>query len=252
MTKSLLVLLGLVSLPLLGGCTGEPGDTDTATDDSGTDTDDSGTDTDTEIDAPFTVELPAGMTGEVSIWSGDEGNAEEQVATCEIGATTCTYTAGEAGTYWVMVEAELAIFLAKTVEADENGAFPDVVTWETGGCGDTSWTPESHTACASWTPGEWGLAANGTYVREDGRVYEITSDNSPDVTGDGIPDLVIEFDPDEGAHEWMPAVTIAGTGFYGAEGDALFTGSVSGDLETIDVKAMVDSISPFDHTFERQ
>ncbi len=249
MTKSILALIA-ASLPLLGGCTGDPNGDDTGPvngDDTST-----GDDTATAIEAPFSVELPAGMTGAVTIWIGDEGNAEEQVGSCDVGATTCTYTAGEAGTYWVTVEAELAIFLAKTVEADADGAFPDTVSWETGGCGDTSWTPESHTACASWTPGEWGLAPSGTYIREDGREYEIVSDNSPDVTGDGIADIVIEIAMAEGPLTWAPVVTVAGAGFYGAEGESIFTGSIASDLETVIVTATIDSTSTFDHTLERQ
>jgi hypothetical protein len=185
-----LLVLAFASLPLVGGCEGGSGTgPGNGSDDSGPGPDDSGSE---EISAPFTVVLPDGISGKVTVWEGDEGGAEKQVGSCDADAVQCTYTASKAGVYWVIVEAENALFLAKTVEADRTGAFPDVVSWETGGCQDEGWTP-SLAVCESWTPGEWGLAPNGWYFSEEWDTELITA-HSPDVDGDGIPDIKLTIE----------------------------------------------------------
>lgn len=194
-----LMVLGLASLPLLpGGCAGEPEDTGYVENDVDVDADaDTDESSNTNIEVPFSVALPEGVTGEVSIYVERGGEVtEDPVGSCKAGKE-CTYTATETGVYWVGVDSDLAIFLAKSVVVSDTKAVPDRLTWNDGGCtvedGQEPWTPESHAACPTWTPGEWGLAPNGIYYCETcggtGYDSEIMTVNSADVTGDGFADI---------------------------------------------------------------
>jgi len=236
MGKNLLVL-ALVSLPLLnGGCVvGE---------ESGT-----GVDSDYPFDyeVAITAQLPAEAPADAAVWVAEKEAGFAAEAECD-DAGFCTFLAFEPGTYVLTVTSDTAIFLAESVTLDEAGTEPELVTWDTDGCGDETWTPESHTACATWTPGEWGLAPNGSYRWvEQERTVGIVTDNSPDVTGDGAADITISFDD---AEVW-PTMTVAGDHFYGIDGVLIFSGVISDDLGIVE-RLAYNGVNPEDDTFERQ
>lgn len=218
-------------LLLLVACTGN-GPEDSGSDTS-THTGETGSDA---IEAPFAVELPDGIVGEVSfVYTEDRTTAtpeDEEVGTCPADGTTCTFTATAEGNYVVYATSSTAKFYAKVVYADENGALPDSVTWAANGCADEGWTPDAHTACANWLPGEWMMSPSGTFRTDEGDDVEVDTKFSPDVTGDGIADIVVEMQRDGGG-----VMTAAGAGsvFYNDTSDETFivSGMISSDLETI-------------------
>ena len=175
------------------------------------------------IEVSFTVTLPEGVTGEVSVYLSERSYLGEEYddvlfGSCEAGAAECTIVVpdicekaiGWCG-YDVFVESETAIFIQKAVEVSADGAVPDAVSWVTGGCEDEGWTPESLT-CNAWTHGEWGLAPNGMFYCDTcggtGYDSEIVTDNSPDIDDDGEDDINLRIEELGGGTDFVLAGSV--------------------------------------------
>lgn len=232
--KGLALFALAVSLPFLEGCTicNEECDSDT----------DGDTGYSTGFRAVLTIVLPEFVPDDVEVFVNDD------LVPCDLATHECVFVRKTSGGAGVRIDCEGLAFIEKGVGMYESGGEYTVDWTVAGGCNDEGWTPESHTTCASWTPGEWGLAPNGTYLWiEEYENVEITADNSPDVTGDGIADIVIEFD---GSNQW-PTMTVAGNRFYGINGNLVSSGNIASDLSVVERYAH-NGESPADSTFERQ
>lgn len=191
--QNLLVLMLVTSLPLLsGGCGGAE---DSGVGDGGSVGDGGGEDGGTDLSVPVNIQLPAGVGGRAVIYTnlGDDPYAE--VGSCDAATGSCTYTVVEPGTYWVEVEAVNALFLAQEVTVDETGvADHGVISWETGGCLDADWSVELGW-CNDWVEGQWAMGpVSSEYANENGDTILVTTEHSADVTGDGVPDIVMTLD----------------------------------------------------------
>ncbi len=231
-----------ITLLVLLGCTGTQDTDSTSTGDADTDND-----TDADIEAPFTVDLPEGITGTVTVYPGYENGYREgtdATGTCPADAVTCTVTATTEGIYWITVDSDNALFQDLSLNVNENGADPDTVSWIDGGCADEGWTPDQHIVCNDWVTGEWAMNPSGAlYKNEDGETTTVTV---ADLTGDGKADLVITFD----SWDFWPTMTMAGDMFYG-NGDYLCSGTISEDMQTIQVYADLGANND-DDTFQAQ
>ncbi|MEI6511376.1 MAG: hypothetical protein WCO25_05050 [Candidatus Uhrbacteria bacterium] len=232
-----------ITLLVLLGCTGTQDTDSTSTGDADTDTDaDSDSDADADISAPFTVELPAGVTGTVSAYLGDENGYEDGTpasATCDATSGSCTATVTKEGIYWVIVDSPTALFVAKSTTATADGADPSSFAWSTGGCTDPSWVAGTDPICGdsagtldAWIPGEWGLAPNDQYHEEgDDQYWEVETDHAA-LEGGGF-GIVIT-----GAfHGEEITATMAGDKYYGCktDGSSCGGGHVDVDLSVLHV-----------------
>ncbi|OGL96012.1 hypothetical protein A2348_00790 [Candidatus Uhrbacteria bacterium RIFOXYB12_FULL_58_10] len=202
MTKNLLVLLGLASLPLLGGCedNGNPDDP------AGTTPDDTGTG---GWAATVRAVLPEEMVNAQVLVDGHGADC---------AGTTCEWTADEPGTYEVTASTDEVYFVTLTATVENDGDTVDL-TWQKGGCTDSTWSVGDG-ECPEWVYGQYGCDLTGYLSGVEEEYSDIRGDvvmRSLDADGNNMMDAIVGGgdDSENLVGVISPLLGISGTVMFG-------------------------------------